>query len=85
MGASVCLHVRAFFLNHAASPLTSSLAELTPLARWVKRILCRVSVEALDRVSVREVLEDNLTCALCVSQATQNFATEWLWLSATAS
>jgi hypothetical protein len=85
MGASVCLHVRAFFLNHAASPLTSSLAELTPLARWVKRILCRVSVEALDRVSVREVLEDNLMCALCVSQATQNFATEWLWLSATAS
>ena len=85
MGASVCLHVRAFFLNHAASPLTSSLAELTPLARWVKRILCRVSVEALDRVSVREVLEDNLMCALCVSQATQNFAAEWLWLAATSS
>ena len=78
MGASVCLHVRAFFLNHAASPLTSSLAELTPLARWVKENVWRVSVRALDRVSVRKVLEDNLTCALCVSQASQNFAAEWI-------
>ena len=84
MGASVCLHVRAFFLNHAASPLTSSLAELTPLARWVKENVWRVSVRALDRVSVRKVLDDDLTCALCVSQATQNFATEWLWLAATS-